>query len=122
MKLEDSINLMVMETVSKTDRLHQRMRDVLVILNVIHAPLTSSPDSKVSTDEGEYDFDDLLVLIFELVQLMATFLRFNKAQQSLNDFLSFHSSRLTALCLEGRLNYTNEVIEFKNIVHEGGQV
>lgn len=116
MKPEDSLKLMVMETASKTDCLYKRLRELVVILNVIYSPLISRPELKVTTVEGEYDFDDLLILIFELVQIMATFQCFNEAEKSLREFLTLHSSRLVDLCLEGRLNYINELIEFKRAV------
>lgn len=103
----------IQDTAGKTVLLQRRMAELVAILNIIHAPLTSQPDQKLVTDDGTYDFDDLLVMIFELVQLMAAFQRFPEAQQSLTEFLVFHASRLTNLCLEGRLNHTAEVIDFK---------
>lgn len=116
MKLEDSINLMVIETASKTTSLDERMKELIFILNSIHKPLASAPTQRVITEFGTYDFDDLLILLFELVQLMETFQRFAEAKTSLEDFLLFHSSRLVKLCLDQRLNYISDIVEFKKAI------
>lgn len=107
------LKMLLKETVEKTNRYHHRMKTLVTILEVIYTPLSLAPNTKVRTQHQEYDFDDLLILMFEFVQLMTTFKCHHEEEQCLNAFLTCHSARLTNLCLTGRLNYISEIVEFR---------
>jgi hypothetical protein len=119
MDFESSINTLVTDTVSKTKDLKNRMHSIVAILNSGYNSIIAHPDSQFQVDGKDYDFDDVLILIFEFVQLSTIFKEFKGNEDILLDFLTAHSPRLIELCIQGKLNYINEIIEFRRIVSLG---
>lgn len=113
MSINSSISSIITSTIDTTNRYQVRLQELAILLNIIHWPLTSEPTRPVQVNNDEYCFDDLLVLMFEFVQLIKIFKRFEYAEQSLQDFLTYHAQRLAGLCLEGRLAYLDEMIQFR---------
>lgn len=71
--MEDNIRLMLIQTVARSNKYHKRIQELVVILAMIHDPITSDPDARINVEDKEYGFDELLVLIFEFVQLISVF-------------------------------------------------
>ncbi len=116
MNFENQINSLVLDTTSKTAAFSERMHTIVGILNRVFLSLNLKPECPVKIDGFEYDFDDLLILTFELAQLIAIFNKSNGSEKELIDFLTCHCPRLVALCIDGRLNYIHDIIKFKKIV------
>ena len=114
--MEESIKVILNQTILKSLRYNTRIQELVAILNIVYDPLTSDSNSKISVDNVEYGFDELLMLIFELVQLISIFETFKEAETSLRTFLTLHSDRLVCLCLAGKLSHLSEIIEFKKEV------
>ncbi len=116
MNIDGSISFIVENTIEQSNRYQRRLQELATLLNIIHRPLTNNPQLIVEVGDDRYGFTELLILMFEFVQLVAIFPRFNNAETSLREFLTYHGAMLTDLCLAGKLDHLKEVIEFKKII------
>ncbi len=115
MDFDKNINRLVYDTMAKSARFKRRMHELVALLYSAQLPSTGSKDFKITASGAEYDFDDILVMVFELVQLLSVFGFYPETEMKLKDFLTIYSSRLIELCIEGRLTHTDEIVEFKNV-------
>ncbi len=113
MSLEASLQQLVHTTVDATERYFKRLHFLANLLDQIYPPLANQHVPSIRVDEQQYDLDDLLVLLFEFVQLITTFSQFEYAAASLNQFLAVHGKRLEQLHVQGRLDHLRELVEFR---------
>jgi hypothetical protein len=113
--LETVVNELVATTKASTEQYFDRLTELAALLNKIHHPLTQNPQQVVWIQHVSYNFDDLLILMFEFVQLAKAFQQFAFAEPTLSDFLGFHALRLSQLLRDGKLAHLSQTIEFKNL-------
>lgn len=113
--LETVVRDLVAATQASTAQYFNRLTVVAKLLNQIHQPLTQNPQLVVWVEHQPYNFDDLLILMFEFVQLAKAFQLFAFAEPALSDFLGFHAVRLSELLRDGKLAHLSQTIEFKKL-------
>ncbi len=114
MSLELNINSLVDETVEKTVRLRERWKELSTLLVAINKPFLLDMQTNIDFSGHTYDFDDFLILMFEFTQLTTIFYQNTDAHIDFQYFCTLHTNKLIQLCLDGRLNYVDEIIFFKN--------
>lgn len=118
MSLDANLKHLVSNTVDTTNRYFSRLQQLANLLDHIYKPLANQIVHQVQVDNQSYTLDDLLVLLFEFVQLITTFDQFHYAAQSLNQFLGIHGKRLGQLHAQGRLDHLRELVEFRLLTQQ----
>lgn len=104
---------LIHNTVDQTNHYFARLTFLASLFAKIYQPLALQQVDDLVVDEVRYDLDDLLVLMFEFVQLITTFKRFEYAVDSINDYLAIHGKRLDVLHQQGRLDYLHDLVQFR---------
>lgn len=89
-----NLQRLVSETIDTTNQYFARLKTLANLLDQIYQPPATQQVNDITLDNQAYNLDDLLVLVFEFVQLLNTFTLFQYAAQSLDQFLALHGKRL----------------------------
>lgn len=108
-RLKDLID----DTVDQTNHYFACLTFLASLFAQIYQPLALQQVTALEVNEVRYDLDDLLILMFEFVQLLTTFDRFDYAIDSINEYLAIHGKRLDELHQQGRLDYLHDLVQFR---------
>jgi len=113
MSLEPTVAKLVEQTSVSTHKYYQRLVASVQLLQRIHRPLAEQEVDRFFIDGLYYDFDDLLMLMFEVSQLLCLFPQLSDLTEKIDEFLVLHIHQLKLLLWTGRLNHIAPVISFK---------
>lgn len=116
MSLEPTVAKLVEQTTVSTHKYHQRLIASVELLQRIHRPLAEQKVERIFIDGNYYEFDDLLMLMFEVSQLLPLFPSLTDLTEYIDEFLVLHMDQLKLLLWTGRLNHIAPVISFKQTI------
>ncbi len=118
MSYDHRLKELIHNTVDQTNHYFARLTFLASLFAKIYQPLALQQVADLVVDEVRYDLDDLLVLMFEFVQLLTTFDRFDYAIDSINEYLAIHGHRLEQLHQQGRLDYLHDLVQFRLLTQQ----
>lgn len=116
MSLEPTVAKLVEQTTISTHKYYQRLVASVQLLQRIHRPLAEQEADRLFIDGLYYDFDDLLMLMFEVSQLLRLFPQLSDLTEDIDEFLVLHMDQLKLLLWTGCLNHIAPIISFKQTI------
>lgn len=117
MSVEQQLAQLLHQTQTETHHYFVRLQQLAALLSHIYRPLAFGESAQVEHQAVVYRMDDLLVLVFEFVQLTQLFSQFSYAAESLTTFLGHHGARVEQLHCDGRFDHLNDLVAFR-LQHE----
>lgn len=109
------VDRLIESTLEVSFSYHLRMIELAQLLNTIFIPLVENKNSTITNMDQSYNFDDLLVLLFEFTQILGLLNRESIGATEILNLLSFHRKRIIELVQAGKFDHLNQLIQYRDL-------